>query len=56
MPANNKNVKSGYRKVGPLPLFTESPGRVLLGNLKGIERKKAGVERPGRTVVGLGFV
>ena len=27
-----------------------------LGNLKGIERKKAGVERPGRKVVGLGFV
>ena len=42
-----------------MPLFTELPNRTvfsetelpemaILGNPKGIERKKAGVERPGR--------
>src|SRR5215217_6797927 len=47
--------KSSLSCVALRALCGRYPTQDYLGNLKGIERKKAGVERPGRKVVGLGF-
>jgi hypothetical protein len=32
MPTHNKDVKGYYREAVPVPLFTQLPRRVLLGN------------------------